>query len=163
MREKRQRRTTLAFIPYPAAKIERERNFCRGMRFATPRGEKRAKRGLEKRTREKKVIGLDRGRVSEDSHCRFSSNSRQKLLANLEPACLRNPPVLSVFFRLARSVRVFERSFQPVLDKERKSSVSSRKTSDPLVPRILRPFIINISTLRKGQFFAWISKGGGVF
>lgn len=43
MREKRQRRTTLAFIPYPAAKIERERNFCRGMRFATPRGEKKGK------------------------------------------------------------------------------------------------------------------------
>lgn len=60
--------------------------------------------------KEKKVIGLDKeGWREEDSHCRFSSNSRQKLSATLEPAaCLCNPRFLraSMFFWLARNVRL---------------------------------------------------------
>lgn len=105
----------MAFIPYPAAKIERERNLCGGgwgWVRDTSRG-KRAKEeegDWEKRMKEKKVIGLDKkGDWREDSHCRFSSNSRQKLSATLEPAaCLCNPRFLraSMFFWLARNVRL---------------------------------------------------------
>lgn len=78
--------------------------------------------------KEKKVIGLDKeGWREEDSHCRFSSNSRQKLSATLEPAaCLCNPRFLraSMFFWLARNVRLAaysgEKKFLRVLSTKEK-------------------------------------------
>lgn len=81
--------------------------------------------------KEKKVIGLDKeGWREEDSHCRFSSNSRQKLSATLEPAaCLCNPRFLraSMFFWLARNVRLAaysgEKKFLRVLSTKEKKRI----------------------------------------